>query len=547
MNILEPLYEICITRMQEFQAENKNLFKEELGEISNKYRSNIQYFIFKSIILRNLYGVDIMAEAIEIAKLRLFLKMVAVVDVDMRADNLGLDPLPDIDFNIRCGNTLVGYATEKQLEDSITFGDMFARRDFKERIQQKLDIVSKTYDTFKWLQMNQQDNREAFKEAKRQLHDKLASLNEDLNQHLYGHKPDLGYATWLDRTQPFHWVAEFYEIMHNGGFDVIIGNPPYVETTNIDYNIDFCQNNYANLYAYCLIRCTDICKSCSYNGLIVPMSITSIRDYQLLRNNFFNKEKLSYLTNHSIRPTSLFNGVSQRVSIVLFTNNTDDRILYTTKYIRSFDHKVLFETLQYFEGAIEKDRGWIIPKIDNRIAASVYYKINQKTKDLGGCFHSNATGELYFKDYGETYWIFPYDFNPMLTPVKSFKVKKVDEAYLDRMFMALNSSTFYIYYTEISDCWHFGTWHINEFPISISDLQKSNLSEKLSNSYKQNRIIRYDKRAGGDIYEYKVKKSKPIIDEIDKVLAKHYGFNDEELDFIINYDIKYRMGDELNE
>ena len=36
-----------------------------------------------------------MAEAIEIAKLRLFLKMVAVVDVNMKADNLGLDPLPE--------------------------------------------------------------------------------------------------------------------------------------------------------------------------------------------------------------------------------------------------------------------------------------------------------------------------------------------------------------------------------------------------------------------------------------------------------------------
>ena len=40
--------------------------------------------------------------------------------------------------------------------------------------------------------------------------------------------------------------------------------------------------------------------------------------------------------------------------------------------------------------------------------------------------------------------------------------------------------------------------------------------------------------------------SKLIIDEIDKVLAKHYGFTDEELDYIINYDIKYRMGDSLN-
>lgn len=43
-----------------------------------------------------------------------------------------------------------------------------------------------------------------------------------------------------------------------------------------------------------------------------------------------------------------------------------------------------------------------------------------------------------------------------------------------------------------------------------------------------------------------MKLSKPIIDEIDKLLAKHYGFTEEELDFIINYDIKYRMGDELN-
>ena len=42
------------------------------------------------------------------------------------------------------------------------------------------------------------------------------------------------------------------------------------------------------------------------------------------------------------------------------------------------------------------------------------------------------------------------------------------------------------------------------------------------------------------------RKSKPIIDEIDELLAKHYGFTEEELDFIINYDIKYRMGDELN-
>ncbi|SDL76764.1 hypothetical protein SAMN04487899_10648 [Segatella bryantii] len=43
-----------------------------------------------------------------------------------------------------------------------------------------------------------------------------------------------------------------------------------------------------------------------------------------------------------------------------------------------------------------------------------------------------------------------------------------------------------------------------------------------------------------------IKFSKPIIDEIDKLLAKVYKLSNEELDFIINYDIKYRMGDELS-
>lgn len=43
------------------------------------------------------------------------------------------------------------------------------------------------------------------------------------------------------------------------------------------------------------------------------------------------------------------------------------------------------------------------------------------------------------------------------------------------------------------------------------------------------------------------KHSKPILDEIDRVLAKYYGFTDEELDFIINYDIKYRMGRDSEE
>ena len=65
--------------------------------------------------------------------------------------------------------------------------------------------------------------------------------------------------------------------------------------------------------------------------------------------------------------------------------------------------------------------------------------------------------------------------------------------------------------------------------------------------HKAHRKICFYKATGRVEYdEYYPKLSKPIIDEIDELLAKHYGFTEEELDFIINYDIKYRMGDELN-
>lgn len=550
LNILEPLYEVCISRMQEFREQNPNLFKDELQEIEHKYRSNIQYFIYKSIILRNLYGVDIMVEATEIAKLRLFLKMVAVVEVNKREANLGLDPLPDIDFNIRCGNTLVGYATKAELDRDLSFAkdilEELANQELKQKLEEEMDKVAHTYDMFKHIQLTQGDDMATFKRAKADLKDRLKALNDLLNRRLFMASAGADYEAWLASHQPFHWLAEFYEIINgNGGFDVIIGNPPYVEYSNTEYRIKFAKSSYSNLYAYCLERCSQLENTQSFCGIIVPMSVTSIREYSTIRHCLVEEHHRIYFTNHSIRPQSLFTGVSQRVSIILMNNNSSDEVLYTTNYLRTKHQSNLFKTLKYQKAVFDHDRDDIIPKVGNSVFSSIFSKIHSKKKDILSHSNTSSSERLYFKDYGETYWVFPFNFNPCLTPVKSYKTLSFDKNVIDVVFSVLNSSTFYIFHTAISDCWHLGTWHLSEFPISIEELQIP-LSTKLANSMKDNRIIRFDKRAGGDIYEYKIYKSKPIIDEIDKVLAKHYGFTEEELDFIINYDIKYRMGDELS-
>lgn len=265
LNILEPLYEVCINRMKEFNKQNPLLFKQELQEITHKYRSNIQYFIYKSIILRNLYGVDIMVEATEIAKLRLFLKMVAVVEVDKRDPNLGLDPLPDIDFNIRCGNTLVGYATQAELMRDLAEGNMFDREEFEWKVNTEMEKISKAYQSFKEIQLQQSEKMVDFKQAKHALNERLSALNHLLNNKMYGAvETNISYETWLLTHQPFHWLAEFYEIINEyRGFDVIIGNPPYVEYNKkiqgiaisdlyklVGYKTISC----GNLYAYILER-----------------------------------------------------------------------------------------------------------------------------------------------------------------------------------------------------------------------------------------------------------------------------------------------------
>lgn len=66
----------------------------------------------------------------------------------------------------------------------------------------------------------------------------------------------------------------------------------------------------------------------------------------------------------------------------------------------------------------------------------------------------------------------------------------------------------------------------------MDDLQAH--SKRRVYNYKTSGRVEYD--------EFYPDESKPILDEIDCVLARHYGFTEEELDFIINYDIKYRMG-----
>ena len=559
MNILEPLYEVCIERMQEFHAQNPLWFKAELEEISHKYRSNIQYFIFKSIILRNLYGVDIMVEATEIAKLRLFLKMVAVVEVDKRADNMGLDPLPDIDFNIRCGNTLVGYATEEELNRDLTWGDIFANQEFKEKVEAEMQLVAMAYDTFKFVQLNQSEDMVLFKRAKHGLKERLAILNELLNHRMHA-TTNLPYKQWLTSHQPFHWLAEFYHIIKgNGGFDVIIGNPPYVVYTKKNKetgkavsdiykleNYDSLSCN--NLYAFTIERSINILSLHKRIGMIVPLSFGAAKNMLSLRNLFIHDGL--YVSSYEIRPSKLFDGAKgaeQRLNIFIAHSNKNS-FIRTTNVLRwnAEQRSLLFQNLHY-EKSFINERIW---RISSEIESSIYEKyITNRALSYEICDSTQHC--IHYRSAGLRYWII-FVRNGFNTDSASNKKKGLNSSQKADFFMAaLNSSLYWWYYSLNYDMFNQTDANILDFQLTYdSEIEIQQFAPILESDLDRNKTLLITNKKDGDTnvsYAYNKKISKPIIDKIDKALAKHYGFTEEELDFIINYDIKYRMGDELNE
>ena len=201
----------------------------------------LAYFLKKEVITRNLYGVDLMPEAIEIAKLRLFLALVA--SAEKAAD---LEPLPNIDFNLLAGNSLLGLLDPDAVAAAgESTGDMFAVETFREALDEKnrlVDLYRGTAQT-----VDRDDESGALLTIRDRIHEARQAAQAKLNEVLRLHMKNLGVqvqkASWTGKKAsykkrgvttadvttltPFHWAYEFSRIMARGGFDIIVTNPPW--------------------------------------------------------------------------------------------------------------------------------------------------------------------------------------------------------------------------------------------------------------------------------------------------------------------------------
>jgi len=211
-----------------------------------------------------IFAVDIEASAVDIAKLRLWLSLVVDENLDPTFDEqrLGIAkerdprPLPNLDYNIMCGNSLIDeFDGIKLFDDSILSNEQTGKPGTGRQMQMSLfmDSMQMFLDDLRREQerLFGEQNPETKHESKRHI-DKIiddiirAKLTKDNNaEGLKKYEESL-----KQKTKPyFLWKLEFAKVFReNGGFDVVIGNPPYVDSENMVKNMpqfrEFCTQKY---------------------------------------------------------------------------------------------------------------------------------------------------------------------------------------------------------------------------------------------------------------------------------------------------------------
>ena len=607
LNVLEPLYEGCLNRMKEFvEADNSHSgkkfkqFRIVLKEIEN--HPSEAYYILKSIILNNLYGVDIMKEAVETAKLRLFLKLVAQMD-----DFEHVEPLPDIDFNIRCGNTLIGFANEKEIQNANSGKLDFDN--YTEKIKEQCDIVAHAFQRYKQIQlspgrdtpwrvptMDHTDSRTVmpwhdpasgnsdsrmdnsdfpassnysdFVQAKNDLNSRLKDLNDKLNILLHKQSEGIEYGKWLTTHQPFHWFAEFYEIVHDkGGFDCIIGNPPYVEYTTKKFSyalneLVFKTFPTRNLYSFVFERSKQLLHSRSRMSMIVQISSISTPNMEEMVEEINRNSSNNWLSNYATRPAYLFDGVTMNLTIIICEILKADTLLqpniFASHYLRwnpEYRDK-LFRYIPY--NKVDNNKllfKYAIPKLSTSKENKLLSRLFAQKKAISQYLEpkKKSKEELFYRTAGGRYFKIFFDRN-FESESKSNKSKFFRNEYNVYVFISVLSSNFWWwYYTLHFDMYNCKDYMMFSFLFDYSKCKNisrlKNFGIQLCNDMNVNaerKLQSYLTTGERMQLIFRPSLSKSIIDEIDTVLADHYGFTAEELDFIVNYDIKFRMGKELD-
>ena len=363
--------------------------------------------IKKHIIQQNVYGVDIERGAVDIARLRFWLSLIV--------DEETPQALPNLDFKIMQGNSLLeqykgvdlSTTTEKKADDTgmLTFFDDMIdvyRKELRDMLVQYFDCTD---------HIEKQSLRiRIIENVKQQLRD----------QHI---NVDFGDLDLSGNDQFFLWHTWFHDVFSKGGFDIVIGNPPYVliskELFRKVYEKNFqYQEGKIDLYCLFIEKGINLCCQKGVMSYITPNTFLSIKNRSKLRHFILNGNSICFIDNYD---QSIFDASVNSIVFQVKKNTVADEIIINhhscqktkTNTIKVHDIK----ELPFYEININADDSAIlikekmihkstfledIPGIEMCLGAQPYHNTIHTEEEMKSKFlHSNyQVNQNYVRDYG---------------------------------------------------------------------------------------------------------------------------------------------------
>jgi type I restriction-modification system DNA methylase subunit len=578
-----------------------------------------RYHLKKEIISKNIYGVDIDENGVEIARLRLWLSLIEEVQ-----ETKHIETLPNIDFNIVAGNSLIGWLNENLeihplidlLQDQIVQSslEILASTHPKEvtEVKQLLEKKNLT-DTIKAYEKlicvySSESGESAVKirDTIEQIRIKLYEVFNNSYHDYIREKSNLRknnntdfseLVTNLKARTPFHWKVDFGTVFENGGFDVAVGNPPYIEDrkyNNYELKVIECtkaekkggkwkftnepfiylSKDCGNTHAYFIERSIKLLKAGGNFGFIVPVALVSTDRMSSIREFIHSSSSDVFYYNFDDRPSKIFSGIEHcRSTIVITEKGKGVKKVTTSKFQKwtSEERQRLLNKLKTTKWKVENKKTKV-PKIGTSLERNIIKKLIDASggKTINEALNPNGEKIWYYN--ATSNWIHAHmeEYVPKVEYCNSYtekgskiipqgkKKEKVSSHYkyvsLDpkHQFVVnslLNTSLFYWWFVIWSDGRDLLKQNITSFPIDLEKFPES-ITQKLQSlvvmlmkSYEENAHVQPNFRKGGYciiIREIKPKYSKPIIDQMDNIFADYFGFTRKEKEFIKNFDLKFR-------
>ena len=189
-------------------------------EFEKKFNAGSLNYIRKlSVIQNSIFGIDIQPIAVEISRLRCFLSLIIEEKVDDTEENRGINPLPNLDFKFIIANSLITLDNTTQLSIFENQDHIKILKDIREEYF-NADSERRTELKLEFLQVQQDMLLNTIANYQKQASARYQQLSE--------WKPFENQATsWFDAE----WMFGIKD-----GFDIIIGNPPYLESRHSNFS-----------------------------------------------------------------------------------------------------------------------------------------------------------------------------------------------------------------------------------------------------------------------------------------------------------------------